>query len=371
MIENALIKLVGTDRFYADILMRLNRVITTRIPTAAVSLERGGTLYINPDFWAANEPHQVAILVHESLHLLFDHIGRAKETGAGALFNIAADLAINDIIQGFPNQATVEGKLADLATVSNFQRQFPDMEHNKAFEYYVDFLKQKGNQGEGGGQTMDDHSQWGETDLTPEEARQVVKDLIGRAIASTKNAGQQVPDGVRPYIEQLFDSGLSWEEILRSVPEATEISYFESSRKRRNRRYGLDFPGEKVVRKCEVVIGWDVSGSMTDELESKVGEVVKEIATKANVKVIFFDHAIQEEMDYVDGCLDRKTIPGGGGTLFAPVFERARELGADALIMLTDGMMADDFERPNFQTYWGIFEGFKCPVDWGCVVTVK
>jgi predicted metal-dependent peptidase len=372
MITNALLSLVKSDRFYADLLMRLHRVYTTRLPTMAVSLERGGTLYINPTFWKENEGEGQVFLIHECLHLLFDHIGRSKsEGGMSALKNIAADLAINDIIRGFPNTATVGGKEAHLATVANYRQHYPTMEHKKSYEYYVEFLKQEGDGGSGkGGQTMDDHGEWEKGEMTADEAKAIVRDLVDKATSSTKNAGQQVPSELRPFIESLYESGISWEEVLRSVPEAAEVAYRESSRKRRDRRYGTDFPGERVVRRCDVVVGFDVSGSIGDEIVSKFDKVLMEIHEKANVKVLFFDHQIQKEIDYEPGCLNGG-IPGGGGTLFKPVFERARELNADALIMLTDGMLADSIDRPGFLVVWGILDGYKSPVDWGRSVIVK
>lgn len=380
-ISKALVALLNQDRFYADLVMRLNRVYTTSIPTMAVSLRNGGTLLINPNFWADNAEYHTHLLQHECLHLLLDHFGRGKETGYTMLFNVAADLAINDMIEGFPNQMFVDHKLTDLATVSNAKIKYPAMEHNKSFEYYMEFLKQQsgeggkggeedGEGGPGGMQTVDDHSGWGDENVTQEEAKAIVRDLVDKAVESCKNAGKQVPDAVRPYIESLYDSGIGWDDVLKSVPECAEVAYYESSRKRRNRRYGLDFPGEKVVRRCSIVVGFDVSGSITDEVVAKFAKVLDEIKMKADVRVIFFDHAIQQELDYEPGCLSGN-LPGGGGTLFAPVFERAKELDADALIMLTDGMMADEFGRPTFPTFWGILEGFSCPVDWGTVVQVK
>jgi len=370
MITKALLSLVQSDRFYADILMRLNRVYTKRVPTMAVSLERGGTLYINEDFWHANEDHGKEFLIHECLHLLFDHIGRSKSDGGmSTLKNVAADLAINDIIRNFPDHAIVSGEKAGLATVNNYKTAYPKMEHNKSYEYYVEFLKENGESGDGAG-TMDDHSEWSKGDMTADEAKAAVRDLVDKARASTKNAGQQVPSAVRPFVEALYDSGISWEEVLKSVPEACEFAYKESSRKRRDRRYGTDFPGERVVRRCAVVVGFDVSGSIGDEIVAKFDKVLREIKQKADVTVLFFDHAIQKEIQYEDGCLDGG-IPGGGGTNFAPVFDRARELNADALIMLTDGMLADNIERPTYQTVWGILDGYKSPVDWGQTVVVK
>ncbi len=371
MIEPALIELLQKDRFYADILMRLHRVYNnSQVPTAAVSLERRGTLYINPQFWKDNDKYHVQILMHECMHLLFDHIGRSKEQGFGPLFNIAADLAINEMIPGFPDEIIMGGQKGFTATVNNYKKQFPLMEHNKSFEYYLEFLKGEADAQNGPG-TMDDHSGWEKSNMTPEEARAVVRELVEKATQSTKYAGKEVPPQLRPYLEKLFDSGISWEEVLRSVPEAAEISYYESSRKRRNRRYGLDFPGEKVVRKCSVIVGFDVSGSMySDDVMSRLGNVLDEIAEKAEVKVLFFDHAIQKEIDYEKGCLSAG-IPGGGGTLFKPVFDRATELNADALIMLTDGIMGDRFDRPHYPTVWGLLEGFEGPVEWGQKVVLK
>ncbi len=363
----------GTDRFFAEILYRLRRKIDYACPSMGVSLENGGTLIYNPLFVLANEKHMAAILVHECVHLLSDHLPRATVHNLPHSFvNVCADLATNSTIPTFPHKLNfvLNGAIVeqDTVTVENYKTQYTDLEKGRSFEYYVAYFKEAGKVPEGG--ESDDHSGWG--DVSPEAARAIAQRLIEDAVKGAKQAGQELPNSVRELVEELLDSQVPWESVLRRFPDTAEVYSKESSRAYRNRRYGITFPGNRPIRRCTVYVGFDVSGSMGEELITKCNNCLREMSEMgADLKVIFFDDKIYPVVDYHPGVFDEGKIPGGGGTLFSPLFDRVTELGGDGLVVLTDGLLGDHVEEPNYPVVFGILDGYKSPYTWGISVTIK
>lgn len=145
----------------------------------------------------------------------------------------------------------------------------------------------------------------------------------------------------------------------------------ESCRRIRNRRYGLQYPGQKKIRKVKIAVGFDVSGSIGDELARQIAGEIRHIHEGgAEVDVVFFDHAVQEVRPWSDNFLDGG-VPGGGGTLFQPPLDKAVDLGCDGVIMLTDGMNADTITDPGIPVIWGILPGFKFEAPFGKVLELS
>ncbi len=92
--------LIFDEPFYGLFLVGLNKVYRTDIPTAGVSKHGIGVqLAINPDFFTSlNEKHRVGLLKHELLHISFGHLILRDKYPDKKLFNIAADLEINQYI---------------------------------------------------------------------------------------------------------------------------------------------------------------------------------------------------------------------------------------------------------------------------------
>jgi predicted metal-dependent peptidase len=368
----------GTDRFYAEILYRLRRKVDYTCMSMGVSLENGGTLIYNPDFVLANVAELSRILVHECLHIVCDHIPRGKTHNLPHSFvNVCADLAVNSLISGFPNAVNFykDGAIqnGETCTVANYRAKEPikykDLEVGRPFEYYVAYFKAKGDapqRGEG----ADSHEGW--TDIDAESARAIAQRIISEAVKGSKQAGQELPNSVRELVEELMDSGITWEQVLKRFPDTAEVYAKESSRMHRNRRYGVVFPGQKPVRRCTVYVGFDVSGSIGKEQVTKIDNCLREMSELgADIKVLFFDHTLYPVVDYTPGCFDGGQIPGGGGTLFAPVFDYVTEHGGDGLIMATDGLLGDTVEQPNYPVVMAIFDGYSNPFTWAEHVVIK
>ena len=91
------------DAFLGHVLLRLVRLVTTEVRTAAVTIRAGVPhLLVNPDFWLRelrNEDERWAVLMHEVLHLLLGHLSRTPEFADRHRMNVAADLAVNSLIR--------------------------------------------------------------------------------------------------------------------------------------------------------------------------------------------------------------------------------------------------------------------------------
>ncbi len=102
-----ILALLLEEPFYGHLLSGVVRSITDQTETAAVALTtRGVELRVNPGFLTQTlrrKKERTAVIKHEALHLLFRHLFRydAKHRDA-RLFNIAADLVVNQLVAPWP-----------------------------------------------------------------------------------------------------------------------------------------------------------------------------------------------------------------------------------------------------------------------------
>ena len=92
--------LIFSEPFYGIFLIGLQKSFSKELPTAGVGKHGiGMRLVINPDFFGdLSEFHQQGLLKHELLHIAFGHIILADRYPNKKLFNIAADIEINQYI---------------------------------------------------------------------------------------------------------------------------------------------------------------------------------------------------------------------------------------------------------------------------------
>ena len=92
--------LIFEEPFYGLFLIGINKQYSDKIPTAGVSKHGiGMQLTINPDFYLnLSEDHRYGLVKHELLHIAFGHLVMRDLYSNHKLFNIAADLEINQYI---------------------------------------------------------------------------------------------------------------------------------------------------------------------------------------------------------------------------------------------------------------------------------
>lgn len=373
-LEDTIIEMIKNYPFYACLISLMDKKLTAEVPIAGVSVTSRINLYINPaTFNGLSMEIRVGILLHECYHIIHDHIGRSKsmtKTFNKAL-NIAADRAINEHINVLTKNNKITACIPDSfilptpmkmkdpktgeiteqsemkpVTKKNFQDNYPDKKilDNESMEYYYKFLKENAQKGDGSGaddfegDTLDDHSKWEEGCDNPEVTKEIIRNAMNKAVG--KAAGN-VPGDIQIALNELNKSYVSWQHILqRFVAKCVETN-MDSSRKRKNKRYGIIHPGAIKTPKLRLGIAVDTSGSVADQHLTQFFSEIKKIHSMGiEIKIVEADYVVQDVFEY-----DPKkplTIKGRGGTAFQPAITALEKEKCDAILYFTDGECDED-----------------------------
>lgn len=374
--------------FYAHFLNKMRIEWTGKLPTAGVSITDKINFFINPIFFNSLDPvQQIELVEHEIEHIVYLHPIRAKdyistEKNAQGRFkcaNIAMDAYINENKQNLCRDLGV--------TYERLNKQLKEMgspfrvSANDPWEVNYEKLMQaakdnpdKSGDGEGFGDPIDDHSQWGEGSgqVSKEVAEGIVRDAANKAQAAT-GVGN-MPANMLKQISDLNRSKVNWKTIFRRFVARALKFDFERTRTRRNRRdiygEGVRLQGKKKKPQLSVFVLGDESGSMCD---SQVAQAYAEIDAIAEmgieVKYIAMDAEASEPVDYKAGMgLSRTRC---GGTQYNPGLQMAKKYKPDLIIVTGDFDCFDKPENPGIPVLWvGIGTTQKAPGDFGQTVYV-
>ena len=311
--------LILNEPFYGLFLVGLNKVMRKDIPTAGVSKHGIGIqLSINPDFFMAlPDKHQIGLLKHELLHVSFGHMVLRDLYPNHKLFNIAADLEINQYID---DDYLPEGGLV-LET-------FPELNLPKraGTKVYYDLLEKNCDDG------------------TCETLQNILKKQVEHQLKETAEQTEKkrgnIPGELAGLIERLRylePASFDWKGYLKRFVGNSTITYTKKLRRKFNKRYSGS-PGLKIKFKNNILVGVDTSGSVSnDELKEFMNELAHMHKTGHEITVAQCDTDIKS----IEKFNPKKDwqVEGRGGTEFQPVidlFNKKKGLYT-ALIYLTDG----------------------------------
>jgi len=175
--------LIFSEPFYGIFLIGLHKQFTKSCATAGVGKHGiGMRLVINPDFFMGlSEKHQQGLLKHELLHIAFGDIILSDRYPNKKLFNIAADIEINQYIA---ENMLPEGGL----TLNSFPGTDVHMHPKAGTKVYYDLLNDtcdgNGNSscealdkllGDMDGNSQYDHKEWAEIGDLPEAEKKLVQ----------------------------------------------------------------------------------------------------------------------------------------------------------------------------------------------------
>jgi predicted metal-dependent peptidase len=427
---HTMVRLIRHQPYFASFAMNMRKEFTTKFPTAGVSVTDTVNLYVNPFFFTSltNEGKE-ALLIHEILHVANGHLIRAKglapemfeakdktikevitDMKTHKLLNQTMDAAINEYIPNIPTNFKAFDKEGNVVVepeeitdqqgnkVKNPKAGQPivcnpvtvdklreitgvKMENRQNFEYYYELLKreqQKRNgkgDSEGAGDTSDDHSAWAETsedaEYVTEKVRQFVKKAMDDAtIISTGN----IPGELLAAIEWLNRQTRDWRKELQQIAARENEIKTEYSRKVRNRRYGILYPGSRHYPSLHIALLVDTSGSVHDEaLQQIMVECNRMHELGAKITVIAGDTKVNDVFEFDP---KRKiNFTGRGGTIFRPLVEKAQEMNVDCIFFSTDGAdCASDCPKPKgIPMYWLLYEGCEkhLQYEWGRRIEIK
>jgi len=215
------------------------------------------------------------------------------------------------------------------------------------------------------GHVIDDHSTWNQTDVSPDEARQVIKDAVDQA---TEKCQGLSPGHLSDAIAKLAKPTIRWRELLRQYLGRYAGNQRRTYSRRNRRRQAFGTKGISRHAASDVAVIVDTSGSISKaELEQFFAEI-EMIASKSRVWLLQWDAAFQGYARYRRGDWKNIEIKGRGGTDMAKPIEWLCENGkvADVQVMLTDGYCnyADDKGFPFICVITTADDVTKGP-DWG------
>ena len=353
-------ELILTEPFYGLFLIGINKKFTDQIPTAGVSKHGiGMQLTINPEFYInLSNFHRIGLIKHELLHIAFGHLLMRDIYSNHKLFNIAADLEINQYID--INKLPEGGLLLS---------SFPELNlpSKAGTKVYYNLLEQA--QEDGTSPSLDNlmdkmdgeseycHGTWNEFDDLSEPdkklmEKQVEHQLKQSAETTIKKQGD-IPGEFKDIIERLFHiepAKFDWKSYLKRFVGNSSVVYTKKLRRKYNKRYSGS-PGLKIKFKNHILVGVDTSGSVNnDELQEFFSELAHMSKTGHKISVAQCDTRLRT----VEEFNPKKDweIHGRGGTSFQPVIDHYNEEGSyTALIYLTDGEAYPPDNCPN-NTLW-------------------
>jgi predicted metal-dependent peptidase len=353
--------LIFDEPFYGLFLIGINKRYSLQIPTAGVSKHGiGMQLTINPEFYIElKEDHRYGLIKHELLHIAFGHLITRDLYSDKKLFNIAADLEINQYI--------LESKLPEGGLLLS---SFPELNlpRKAGTDKYYELLQQA--QEDGTSPTLDSlmskmdgttphcHSTWDDfNDLSEADKKLVQKQIehqLKESAEQTVKRHGTVPGELADLIHRLTHvepAKFDWKGYLRRFVGNSSVVYTKKLRRKYNKRYAAN-PGLKIKFKNHILVGVDTSGSVNnEELTEFFSELTHMHKTGHKITVAQCDTRLSSIKEFSPGR--DWEIHGRGGTDFQPVIDHYNEKKGHytALIYLTDGEAYPPVDCPK-NTLW-------------------
>lgn len=361
LVSKASKKLMLIEPYYGLFLVGLNKVYRNDISTAGVSKNGINTqLAINPQFFTdLSIEHRIGLLKHELLHIAFGHLFTRSKYFDKKLFNIAADLEINQYIDekylpegGLTLDTFPELNLPVKAGTDEYYKLLQQAQQDGTSDTLQNLLQQMD------GESQYDHKTWDEfEDITEAEAK-IIERQVEHQLKETHNAVVKsrgtIPGELADKLQRLFHvepAKFDWRGYMRRFAGNSIKSYTKKLRRKHNKRYSGN-PGLKIKFKNHILVGIDTSGSVNrDELKEFHNELIHMHKTGHMITVVQCDTSINSvEVFNPKKDLD---IKGRGGTDFQPVinFFNKNKKKYTALIYLTDGEAPNPYECPK-NTLW-------------------
>lgn len=358
--------------FFGNLATRMRLVNADEWLTTAAT--DGRNFYYNSRFIKMLRPREIEFLFgHEILHCVYDHFGRRGDRDP-RLFNIANDFAVNadlkkhrigEFITSVP--CLYDAKYDGMSSEEIYDDLYENAE-KISIEELVDRMIDEhmdgdDEEGAGSGKEGQNDDKKGPPRLSKEE-RARIRDEIKEAVltaAQTTDAGN-LPVGVKRMIQDLTEPKLDWRELIRQQLESTvksDYTWLRSSRK----GWHVDavMPGMKNTDMIDIVLTFDMSGSITDKMaRDMVSEVrgIMEEFDSYRIHLFCFDTAVYNPQTYTSESLEDITeydLQGGGGTDFECIFQylKDNEIEPKKLIVFTDGYPFGSWGDSNYcDTLW-------------------
>jgi predicted metal-dependent peptidase len=414
-LSKAVVAIMGKQKYVAlaGVLMIGDRSVMDNIPTACTN---GRDEMYGRDFIdSLNDAELRFVVLHEVYHKLYKHLTtwRHLYDQDAQLANQACDYVINIKISDdnrdgwavMPQGGCLDVKYCDQA-VWDSAAVFNDLRDNGSPQDGSDgdttgtqnTAVGVGRDGDGSGGNdspqdgdggsgsdapsgFDSHDWDGAAELTPDEKRELARDIDEAIRQGALIAGKLGSGGDRD-LEQLLEPQIDWREVLREFIQTTCAGNDYSTWQRPNRRYvssGYYMPSGISEQVGELVIAVDTSGSIGQiELTAFMSEIkcICDTVHPEHIRLLYWDTRVCQDEKYdlhqLDDLVKTTKPKGGGGTDVECVTDYLTEHGVkpQAAIVLTDGYLFGSWGQWSCPVLWCILDNKSAKPDTGKHVNI-
>ena len=348
---------------------------TEDIPTAAAAPALGNRIYLNESFFNSmeNNAQRAFVILHEILHIFFEHPDRAKKNNYNAqLWNIASDYFINahldnlsnDMIQ-MPEQGLLDkdrfsrndGSLMSSDEIYHKLLSDNDDSVSQAMQNEMGSSIEEVWTGDGSGNGNNGKAPLDELpqEETPEDIKTENKQSLNSAVteAKKKDIGKEA-GGLVQQLNDLIETKVPWNELLRDfIQSENDRQDFTYSKPNRRSQGRIIFPST-YSEFLKVFIGIDSSGSMLcdDDLKKCISEIQGIMYNFESFFIEFWTcdtepfriaYFSSEEGHSPDDLMNVE-IKGGGGTEISSLVTAANESDNEhnVAVILSDFMIPEE-----------------------------
>ena len=296
-------------------------------------------------FMGLNPSERVFLLLHETMHVAYLHNLRVS-TKDRRVWNFACDYVINLQIKdaGFsmPKVGLIDEKYRDMSAEEVYDLLIQNPQSQPSPEAGMDDLRNPPE------------------NVTEEEKIQITQDMQDAVIRATTQArmeGQEdsIPGAIQVLLNKLLQPRMPWQIILsRFINQFTKTDYTWS---KRNRRFDeVYLPAMHNQSLMNIAIGWDMSGSISDEettvFASEAAGILRNMKPEKLTLVQFDTEVFQVDTLKSMKDIGSLTLKGRGGTNLNPLALWTQENRPQVTLIFTDGFFATPTEKFHGYVIW-------------------
>ena len=348
-------------QFFGALMLFASIKETTKLDTAATD---GRDIFFNKKFLESlTSSEQNALMLHEVLHMALLHVQR-RQSRDPYIWNIAADIVVNDLIQRntsfkLPKGAIIDNAYRDKSVEYIYEALLKDDKYKaKKYKLSISDIAISINSGAGDEKPKAEQEEKNGigigNQLSEEEQEEIAsywKDKLqvlknSDSLIQNDNYGSHstggLPAGMAREVENILEPEINWRNALWKYIGRTPADFDDLDRRFLYRGLYLE---ALMCDAIEVSVCIDTSGSISRGLiDQFVAETKGILRSYPHVKCEFFysDCELSGPFD-INHAEQIPILHGGGGTSFVPFFEYLEKnnnshFGVHKLsIYLTDG----------------------------------
>jgi predicted metal-dependent peptidase len=378
-LAHALLKLSRREPFFSTLAFYLDPRFSDD-PTLLTAATDGLRIRLAPAYFTALDlPERVGLLLHEVMHVAFEHVFRRGGRDRRR-WNIACDFVINDMIVEaggtIPRGGCLDDQYKGLVEEEVFERLPKDIE--KKYPGFMDLLEE----------ALEGLSP-AERGAGREARRARVRGMLTRAAHAARLIGR-LPAAIERYLDLVRQPEQDWRALLAEYLTALQKSDYDWLHPSRRAPPGLILPGIRSLGALEhAAVVVDTSGSIGDaELAYFIAEIlgIVDLCYPRTLTILPCDAEVYPPLvfDYTPDAetvlaalRQRDALKGGGGTDMPAALdwiERAAMTGElpsppTVALVMTDGYTPFG-EAREYPVVWCITAAEEGP-GWGHVIQMR